>query len=157
MDICFLVNGLYRLMSRISNTINRCAPKILRYIAVLVLFQANVVCAVGVIIGNGIDSVTVEQVRMLYRGQTTTIAGKVVHLTDSKPLQKEFLEKIVGKSIKKYKKDWLRMLFADGVVIPLEFQTSEEVIAYIKRTPHSLGYVPLAPVEVDSIKVLIKF
>jgi len=133
------------------------ALKLLRVIAVFVLFQANAVCAAGVIIGNGIDSVTVKQVRALYRGQTTTIAGKVAHLTDSKPLQKEFLEKFVGKSIKKYKKDWLRMLFADGAIIPIEFQTPEQVIAYIKRTPHSLGYVPVAPVAVDNIKVLVKF
>ncbi len=136
---------------------NRRVLKLSRYIAVFVLFQANVVCAAGAIIGNGIDSVTVKQVRALYRGQTTTIAGKVVHLTDAKPLQKEFLEKFVGKSIKKYKKDWLRMLFADGAVIPIEFQTSEQVIAYIKRTPHSLGYVPVAPTVAGNIKVLVKF
>ena len=144
-------------MPHISNSVNSRTIKILRYIAIFVLFQANAVYAAGVIIGNGIDSITVKQVRALYRGQITIVAGKVVHLTDCKPLQEEFLEEIVGKSIRKYKKDWMRMLFADGAVIPLELQTPEEVIAHIKRTPYSLGYVPVAPVEVDNIKVLMRF
>ena len=118
------------------------AIKILRYIIIFALFQVNAAYADGIIIGNGIDSITEKQVRDLYLGQATAVAGKAVYLTDCKPLQKEFLEEIVGKSIRKYKKDWLRMLFADGAVIPLEFQTPEDVINYINRTPNSLGYVP---------------
>jgi hypothetical protein len=133
--------------------------KVLQYIAVFALFQANAVYADGVIIGNGIDFITEEQVRDLYLGRATTIAGKVIYLTDCKPLQKEFLEEIIDKSIRKYKKDWVRMLFADGAVIPLELQTPEDVIDYIKRTPNSLGYVPALPENSGNIniKVLLIF
>lgn len=138
---------------------NSRAIKVLRYVVIIALFQANAVYAAGVIIGNGIDSMTVEQARDLYLGKTTTVAGKVVHLTDCKPLQEEFLEKVVGKSIRKYKKDWMRMLFADGTVIPVLLQTPEDVMAYISRTPNSIGYVSAVPEKSDNknIKILLKF
>jgi len=129
------------------------------YLSVFLLLKVNVVYAAGIVIGNGIDHITENQLRELYWGKINEIDGSIINLADYEPLQEEFLDEIVGKSLREYKKDWLRMLFADGIAIPVLLKTPEDVMVYIRTTPKSLGYLPVVPEKFESkdIKILLRF
>ncbi len=127
------------------------------FIVVLLMLQAGFAMASGVVVSNGIEAITPAQLKGLYRGKINNISGERVKLVDLEPLQEEFLKKIVGKPLKRYKKIWARKLFIEGVLGPIYYKTPEKVIKYVKETPNSIAYLPSVPEGASDLKVLLKF
>lgn len=127
------------------------------FFMVLMLLQTGIAAAGGVVISNGIESITPVQLKKLYRANINNIEGVRIKLADLESLQGEFLQKNVGKSAKNYKKIWSRKLFVQGIPGPRVFKTPEAVIQFLRETPNAIAYIPALPEGVTDIKVLIEF
>lgn len=103
--------------------------------------------------GLRIDSVTARQIKKLYLGQIAFIDGIKIKLADCATVQEKFLKKFVGKSVKAYKKLWIKNIFKDGAKPPVLLKDDDEVIDYVKSTENAIGYVSEIP-EGGDIKVL---
>ena len=55
-------------------------------------------------------------------------------------LHKEFLETYVHRSSSQYLNYWKKMLFTGRGEPPKKFKTSEELIAYVRKTSGAIGY-----------------
>lgn len=130
---------------------------------ILAIFMAVAlpVLAEPVVIGNlssGVKSLTLEEVRALYLGQTRTLrdAGSV-DLADRQSdsaIFREFYEKVTEKDSRQIKALWAKLGFMGKAKPPKVFDSDEDIKAWIKKHPNAIGYIEKSSLD-KSVKVLL--
>jgi len=76
-----------------------------------------------------------------------------VDLSSRSPIREAFSSQVHDKSVSAVKSYWQQFVFAGKGTPPVEKNSDEEVIEYIKRTPGAIGYVS-AGANVSGLKVI---
>jgi ABC-type phosphate transport system substrate-binding protein len=106
------------------------------------------------VIANGSLTLTIDEVRDVFLGEKQIAGGTKVVPVDNSAAQKDFLEKVIKLDAAKYAAVWTKKGFRDGLTAPSVKSSDAEVIAAVKATPGTLGYVSAAP---PGVKVIQKF
>lgn len=91
-----------------------------------------------------VDTLTLDNVKEIYRGEKKIIAGirlKPIDQRGSQPIRLEFLNKVVHFSEDEYVMYWNNRLFRDGGIPPTLKNNSAEVIMAVEETVGAIGYV----------------
>lgn len=92
------------------------------------------------------------EVRDVFIGEKQ-FAGSVKLLpVDNASAQEAFLEKVVKMEKQKYTSTWTKKSFRDGLNPPAVKSNDLEVIAFIKKSPGTVGYVSSQPAGVTVIE-----
>lgn len=130
---------------------------------ILAIFMAVAlpVLAEPVVIGNlssSVKSLTLEEVRALYLGQTRTLRGAgSVDLADRQSdsaIFREFYEKVTEKDSRQIKALWAKLGFMGKAKPPKVFDSDEDIKAWIKKHPNAIGYIEKSSLD-KSVNVLL--
>lgn len=91
-------------------------------------------------------NITQDDVSKLYLGKQTKWANGdnvvVTYLSDLSTTGEEFYTTYVGRSIKKFKKYWVKQVFAGNGSAPKAFTSASQAYRYVKSHKGALAYVP---------------
>mgnify|MGYP000191506931 CR=1 FL=1 len=130
-------------------------------ILAILMAVALPVLAEPVVIGNlssSVKSLTLDEVRALYLGQTRTLrdAGSV-DLADRQSdsaIFREFYEKVTEKDSRQIKALWAKLGFMGKAKPPKVFDSDEDIKAWIKKHPNAIGYIEKSSLD-KSVNVLL--
>ncbi|MGE5341552.1 MAG: hypothetical protein ACM3SY_08720 [Candidatus Omnitrophota bacterium] len=114
--------------------------------------------AVGVIVSkeNSLSSINARILRNIYLGKQTIWPDnktmQVAMLKQGK-VHEKFLKTIVQQNASQFSLYWKNLTFTGTGVAPKVFDTEEELKAFVKSTPGSIGYISLSSID-DSVKKL---
>lgn len=117
----------------------------------------------GMVITNkatAISALSKSEVKALFLKKKSSFSdgSKVVvgDQTEDSSIRKEFSKQVIGKKTKKLKLYWSKRVFAGKGTPPKEIGDNSAVIAWVAKTPNSLGYVS-DDTATGSVKVLLKY
>ncbi|MDQ7054532.1 MAG: hypothetical protein Q9P14_17205 [candidate division KSB1 bacterium] len=96
-----------------------------------------------------------EELRLIFLGQITTVrAGREFALAAYKPLHNLFLKKVVKMSPYRYRKHWIRLIFAGhGAAPPKQFENPKAMKQFVLENRCAIAFIDVRDVD-DSVKVL---
>jgi ABC-type phosphate transport system substrate-binding protein len=112
-----------------------------------------------VIIANpGINDNSIEKrdLQRIYLGKQTQWQDNtsiVPVMLKSGPLRDEFIEGYVDRSVQRFVTYWRQMVFTGKGIPPKSFASESDLVAFVARTPGSVGYVSSAA-NLSSVKKL---
>lgn len=80
-------------------------------------------------------------------------AARPVDLDPSSPVREAFSRVVLGRSTKTVVSYWQRQVFAGQAVPPPTVSSDDKVVAYVRRHPGGIGYVPKAT-RLDGVREL---
>ncbi|WP_017446118.1 hypothetical protein [Gayadomonas joobiniege] len=113
----------------------------------VLLFSAAAQADLYVIVNkqNPIQTLSKSQLIDIYTGRYVAFPNsreaKPVDLVASHPLKEVFYQRTTGLSLSKISSYWARIKFTGRYNPPQEYQSLEEVLDYVSRTPQAIGYV----------------
>lgn len=96
-----------------------------------------------------------EDIKGIYTGEKQLAGSIKITPLDNSSAKMEFLSKVLQLDPVKYDALWIKKSFRDGINPPIVKATDEEVIAIVRSTAGTIGYVSSAPP--DGVVVLKKF
>jgi ABC-type phosphate transport system substrate-binding protein len=90
------------------------------------------------------DSISVEDVREIYRSKIQFISGariKPVDQRETQEIRSAFLSDIMRWTKTDYTKYWMHLVFLEGTVPPVIRDSSQAVIQTVQESEGSIGYV----------------
>lgn len=95
-----------------------------------------------IVFNPALGTISVDDVRKLYRGEISKVHGKEVVLYEpplENPVKKLFIEKVLGLDIESYRRIWLVKLMG-GSPVP-KVMKDEDIIKAVSSQETALGYV----------------
>lgn len=89
-------------------------------------------------------SVDADTVKKIYSGNTTKWPDgtRIIVVTmDNAPIHEDFLKTYVNKTQSQFSATWKKIMFTGKGKFPTNFDTAEEVMDYVSKTPGAIGYV----------------
>ncbi len=109
--------------------------------------------------GIAVDSISREELKQAYLGESEFIGGQKVELfqyPENSDLTAAFLKSLSLKP-NKYKSHWIKMVFRTGGVPPQRVHDAAEMIAKVGATPGGIGFLEESALGTGTdIKVLLK-
>lgn len=103
--------------------------------------------------------ITVLELKKIYLGKKIDESGvkiRPIDQADVAPVKRQFIGKIIGASIGKYKAYWLKRIFREGSTPPIVFFSSREVVQSVRKEKGAIGYLPASELpDRDGFKVLL--
>lgn len=101
---------------------------------------------IAMIVNAGLDvgTVTLDDVREIYRGKIQFLGGKrlkPIDQSESQGIRKAFLAEVLRLSKSDYTKHWMHLVFLEGTNAPVLRDDSAAVIQTIRDTEGAIGYV----------------
>lgn len=91
-------------------------------------------------------SLSTDDVSKLYLGKQTKWANGdsvvISYISDVATTGEDFYKNYVGRSIKKFKKYWVKQVFAGNGSAPKTFTTASQAYRYVKSHKGAFAYVP---------------
>ena len=110
-----------------------------------------------VVVINGalrLPSIDAEEIRRLFLGESRTLPnGARAALASYAPGNSFFNERALGMSDAQVATVWSRLRFAGRLPPPKVFDTAEEVVAFVSRTPNAIAYLPSEAAR-DGVRVI---
>lgn len=110
-----------------------------------------------VVVINGelrLPSIDALEIRRLFLGESRTLPnGARAALASYAPARSFFNERALGLSDAQVATVWSRLQFAGRLPPPKVFDTTEEVIDFVARTPNAIAYLP-ADAPRDGVRVI---
>ncbi len=104
------------------------------------------------VIANSATKITPNDLRDIYVGEMTAVAGVRLMPLDNSAAQAKFTQVVLKLETRKYQAIWIKKAFRDGLTEPAMKSSDAEVIDIIKKTPGAVGYIEgTAPAGVVSI------
>lgn len=95
----------------------------------------------GEVISNESLSLTADEIREVFLGEKQLVNGVRLVPVDNAVVQEEFLSKVLQTDTQKYHARWRRKSFREGIAAPALKAGDAEVVAYVKSTRGSIGYI----------------
>jgi ABC-type phosphate transport system substrate-binding protein len=92
----------------------------------------------------GVNALSIDEIRGIYRGDIQFLAGTRVRPIDQKEtreIRSLFLDQLLQMSVKEYTKFWMHSVFAEGKNPPVLRDNNEAVIQTVQETEGGVGYV----------------
>jgi len=106
-----------------------------------------------------VDSLSASEVKNIFLQKKKSFPdGSVAVVGDQSSkssVREEFNKKVLGKSSKKLKRYWSKMVFSGKGVQPKVIGDDSAVKEWVAKTPNSLGYISDKSLD-DSVKVLFR-
>ncbi len=85
-----------------------------------------------------VDSLSGDDIRSIFLGQTTKIKGRTVVLAILKggPAHTAFLKSMVRKTPTQFRNYWRRLVFTGKALAPRAFKTEKALLAFVAKTPN---------------------
>jgi len=118
-----------------------------RTITLAVLLSLPLICQAETVIAHpdcGVDSISESDLKNMYLGKKKTWASGnkvVLAVLSADGTANEFMRNRVGKSPSQFKSYWKKMVFTGKGAMPHEFDTEEELRAYVAAHPGAIGFV----------------
>ncbi|MBW3695962.1 hypothetical protein EK599_09660 [Vibrio sp. T187] len=98
------------------------------------------------------------QVKMLYKGNITSINGnsaKLLDLPSDSNIRKRFYSSLLNKSPSQMQSIWAKQSFSGRATAPFELKKNDlnSVINWLKKTPTGIAYYPLQHLP-NNVKIL---
>lgn len=137
----------------------------MRFIKVVIIacsiFISNQILAQGSLIvnvQNELNLLSVSEVKYIFLGKKTKWSGgghiSACFQKRSDMTGNEFFENVIKKDFVNYRRYWNKRLFAGNGVQPRSYETSEEVIQYVRSNKGTICYVDEITELPDKVKVL---
>jgi hypothetical protein len=116
---------------------------------------AHAQVAVVVNRGNPITGLTLEQLRRLYLGKSTTFPGGTpVTLIESPAVRAGFYRQVLGMTHDQFKRHWVGVVFSgEGASPPREIEEVTQLRRFVSDHAAAVAFLPLGDVD-TSVKVL---
>jgi len=130
-------------------------------IVLTALFSSSVMAELAVIVDPSVklDAITAGQLQRLYLHKAERYPDGVelqpIDQKSGSERQREFANKVLGKSPTDLSRYWSRRMFSGKGHPPREYAGDTEVIQAVTATPGTIGYVDAQAVD-DSVKVLLQ-
>lgn len=116
-------------------------------LAIVIVLLPVLSSAATVVVNNEVDpsKINADELEMIYLGKKTLWdSGQrivPVLVNEESEESKQFLERVLSKSVSQYRAYWKRRLFSGGGTVPKTFRNSAEVVDYVSKTPGAIGIV----------------
>jgi len=100
-------------------------------------------------------TISAEDIKEIYTGEKQLAGSIKITPLDNSAAKGEFLSKVLQLDGVRYEALWIKKSFRDGINPPVVKATDAEVIAIVRSTAGSIGYVSTVPP--DGVTVLKKF
>jgi ABC-type phosphate transport system substrate-binding protein len=107
------------------------------------------------VIVNSRLTLTTDDIKGIYTGDKQLAGSTKITPLDNTVAKSEFLSKVLQLDPVKYDALWIKKSFRDGINPPLLKASDEEVVATVKSTAGTIGYISTAPP--DGVTVLKRF
>lgn len=109
---------------------------------------------------NGVSTLSAEEVSKIFFKKTHRWTNGLdvlpVDLPESAPAREAFSAAVHGKSVGAVRAFWQQQIFSGRAVPPVEKPSDEQVVAFVRATPGSIGYVSAgAPISAGVRRVQI--
>ena len=104
------------------------------------------------VISNSSLSLGAGDTRDVFLGDTQFVGKVALLVIDNSGIKADFTDKVLGMEADKYRTYWAKKSFRDGVKIPTQKTSDNDVITLVKATPGAVGYVSSQPSGVNVIK-----
>ncbi len=95
--------------------------------------------------GNTLSGISTDELNHIYTKKTIRWTdGQAivpVDLTDDAPVRETFSQAVLRKSVGAVKAYWQSLIFSGRGVPPVQFQTEQAVLSYVRSTPGAIAYV----------------
>ncbi|TAK09696.1 MAG: hypothetical protein EPO39_01825 [Candidatus Manganitrophaceae bacterium] len=91
-----------------------------------------------------VSSISLDDVREVYRGKIQFLAGKrlkPIDQSEDQEIRKDFLTEVLRLSKSDYTKHWMHLVFLEGTNAPVLRDDSATVIQTVKESEGAIGYV----------------
>lgn len=95
----------------------------------------------GEVIANPTVVLSADEIRDVFLGEKQFAGNLRLVPVDNYSLRAEFLNKVLQTDERKYAARWTRKSFREGLAAPTVKGSDAEVIAFVRATPGSIGYV----------------
>jgi len=96
------------------------------------------------------NEITERQLRKLYLGKSLKLPnGSRAILGIYNPLKNEFNKRALRRTTAQVDAAWSRLKFSGRAKQPKEFQTPDQVIKFVKKTPNAIAFIPDGTTESD--------
>jgi hypothetical protein len=113
--------------------------------AAVLCASPSLVCADIYVIANVGLAVGAADIKSIYTGDIELAGSVKIKALDNHAAQAEFLSKVLQLNPARYDSLWTMKSFRDGLAPPIAKASDEEVIAFVKATPGTIGYVTTPP------------
>lgn len=127
--------------------------KALVWLVAAMLLSPALVSA-GEIIAHDSVQLSAAEVRDIFLGERQFSGNLKLVPVDNVAAHAEFLAKVLQTDASKYAARWTRKSFREGLAAPAMKGSDAEVVAFVKATPGSIGYVSTLS---TGVKVLDRF
>ena len=97
------------------------------------------------VISNGALSLTPEEVKEVFLGETQFLGSQKLLPIDNAGAQADFLARVLKMSAPKYSAAWMKKAFRDGLNAPSQKSSDVEVLMFVKNNRGAIGYVSSEP------------
>ncbi len=113
--------------------------------AALVVAAQHAAAADVYVISNAALSMTPEEVKEVFLGETQFSGSLKLQPVDNAAAQPEFLGHVLKMSASRYSAAWLKKSFRDGLNAPSIKAADLDVLTFVKNNPGAIGYVTSEP------------
>jgi len=116
------------------------------------------VVAVIVHPNQGIDSVSTQELRAVYLGQSQSLGRQFIsayHLSSQFPARTLFQRTVIGKDSAELRTYWIDLKLQNpSVMEPRVFHNAKALVSLVAREPGAVAYVPLEAIRGSPVRVL---
>ena len=95
-----------------------------------------------------VRTISLDDLRRLYLGQTTRVAGQRVTLVETTPVRAAFYRAVTQMSEAQVDRAWLAVVFQGGdAAPPRKFATADDARRYVAEHPDAIGFLPADAVD----------
>jgi hypothetical protein len=122
-------------------------PSRLRFllVAAALLAASRAFAADVYVISNGALSMTAEEVKEVFLGETQFSGSLKLLPVDNAGAQPDFLARVLKMPAPKYSAAWMKKAFRDGLNAPSQKASDVEVLMFVRNNPGAIGYVNSEP------------
>lgn len=105
---------------------------------------------------NPIESISADELKRLFEGRLTTVAGvSGVALYQHTASREQFYQQILNTTVRRAVRAWMALVFSGEVSTPpVDIEQPSDLIDAVARSRFALGFVPLAAVDTSLVRVI---
>jgi hypothetical protein len=103
-----------------------------------------------------IENVSLDELRRLYEGRLTTLAGvSGVSLYQHTPSRERFYGRVLNATVSRATRAWMVLVFSGEVTTPpIDINEAGDLIRAVASRRSALGFVPLSAVDTSLVRVI---
>lgn len=126
-------------------------------LVLLIVASQSAASQVAIVVSdsNSVDNLTLTELRRIFQGKKTTFDNyNEIQIIDYAPLKEIFYEKVLGMSILKVKKYWMKIIFSGEYVNPpRELKNLDDIRSFFCKNQDGISFINSEDVT-DCMKIV---